>query len=309
MLQNKVLEEPIMNTDDEVEESIGDRSFDKQHKWYHLDDGRVNWEGILTLIGGFFLMVYLGCFFLWASISIYVLSYFHQHDPSSSYDFIFLVDSALVLFNCIGYQIGAYLFQKRRWHPKLLLGLASGTSLVGVYLSSLCVSAGPYLACYCILNGLGCGTCYMIPLICGWEYFPNNRGLVTGITLTGYGGGSFIFAQVATKLVNPDNLHTDPNLTDGNIDFFGPEVADRVPYMIQTLVYIWIGLVVFSVALMSRKPQDQVEDETSAEAERVAVADEEADDDNYTDNNSQSDIKKRIQTVSENNPTELGYPV
>ena len=95
--------------------------------------------------------------------------------------------------------------------------------------------------------------CYMVPLICGWEWFPNNRGLVTGVTLGGYGFGSFIFAQVSTQLVNPDNLSTDPNLTDGNIDFFDPEVADRVPYMIQTLVYIWIFIVFISVLLISRK--------------------------------------------------------
>ena len=62
-----------------------------------------NWPGILTLIGGISLMLYLGCFFLWGNISIYVLSYFHEKSPSASYDFIFLVDSILVLANWMGY--------------------------------------------------------------------------------------------------------------------------------------------------------------------------------------------------------------
>ena len=35
-------------------------------------------KGIMTLIGGISLMMYLGCFFLWGNISIYVLSYFHK---------------------------------------------------------------------------------------------------------------------------------------------------------------------------------------------------------------------------------------
>ena len=48
-------------------------------------------------------MLYLGCFFLWGNISIYVLSYFHEKSPDASYDFIFLVDSFLVLSNWIGY--------------------------------------------------------------------------------------------------------------------------------------------------------------------------------------------------------------
>jgi len=48
-------------------------------------------------------MLYLGTFFLWGNISIYVLSYFHEANPTASYSFIFLVDSFLVLANWIGY--------------------------------------------------------------------------------------------------------------------------------------------------------------------------------------------------------------
>ena len=54
-------------------------------------------------MGGFFLMLYLGCFFLWGNISVYVLSYFHEFQPNASYGFVFLVDSFLVFFNWIGY--------------------------------------------------------------------------------------------------------------------------------------------------------------------------------------------------------------
>lgn len=201
-------------------------------------------------------MLYLGCFFLWGNISIYVLSYFHEYNPDASFDFVFLVDSFLILSNWFGYQVGVYVFQKRRWHPKLVIGVGATISLTGVFLSSLTVSIGPYLACYCLLNGLGCGMCYMVPLICGWEWFPEKRGLVTGITLGGYGFGSFIFSQISTKLVNPNNDKADPLLVDGDIDLFGPEVADRVPFMIQTLVYIWACLAFVSILLISRKPSE-----------------------------------------------------
>jgi len=42
-------------------------------------------------------MLYLGCFFLWGNISIYVLSYFHEKNPSANYSFIFMVDSILII--------------------------------------------------------------------------------------------------------------------------------------------------------------------------------------------------------------------
>lgn len=200
-------------------------------------------------------MLYLGCFFLWGNISIYVLSYFHNLHPSASYGFIFLVDSMLIFANWTGYQLGSYLFMNRRWHPKLILALGGAISLTGVFLSSLTTGVGAYLACYCLMNGLGCGTCYMVPLICGWEWFPEKKGLVTGCILGGYGFGSFIFSQVSTKLVNPDGLNPTINDPENpNITFYDTDVSDRVPYMIQTLVYIWIGLVVIGVLLIERKP-------------------------------------------------------
>ena len=62
-----------------------------------------NWPGIRTLIGSVSLMLYLGCFFLWGNISIYVISYFHEKDPDTSYGFIFMVDSMLILANWTGY--------------------------------------------------------------------------------------------------------------------------------------------------------------------------------------------------------------
>ena len=38
---------------------------------------KTNLKGICCVVGGVLLMIYLGCFFLWGNISIYVLSYFY----------------------------------------------------------------------------------------------------------------------------------------------------------------------------------------------------------------------------------------
>ena len=117
-------------------------------------------------------MIYLGSFYLWSNISIYVLSYFYYYDPSMSYNFIYLVDTVLGLSKWIGFQLGVYLFQIRRWNSKMIILLGGSISLTGVYLSSYTQDLASYLFLYCVLEGIGGASCYFVALICGWEWYP-----------------------------------------------------------------------------------------------------------------------------------------
>jgi hypothetical protein len=62
-----------------------------------------NRKGYLTIIGGVLIQMFNGCFFLWANISNYVLSYLYIFDKSVNADAIFYVDIILVMWNCVGY--------------------------------------------------------------------------------------------------------------------------------------------------------------------------------------------------------------
>jgi MFS transporter, OFA family, oxalate/formate antiporter len=214
-------------------------------------------KGVLNAIGGVSLMFFLGCFYLWGNISIYVLSYFYEFNPDIDLGFIFIVDTLLIVANTCGYNIGTFLLNYVRLNPRLIVAMGGGFALTGVFLSSFTKSLGPYLACYTGMNGIGCGTCYMVPLVCAWEYFPEKKGLMTGIIIGAYGFGSFGFSLISTALVNPTGA--DPTIEDGDLTFFDASVADRVPYMIRTLVYIWICFVTIGVLLISRKPKERVE--------------------------------------------------
>ena len=43
------------------------------------------------------------------------------------------------------------------------------------------------------------------------------------------------------------------------MNYFDHDVADRVPYMIRTLVYIWAVLVIIAVILINRRPKDPLD--------------------------------------------------
>jgi len=49
------------------------------------------------------------------------------------------------------------------------------------------------------------------------------------------------------------------------VTYFGDEVADRVPFMIRTLVAIWTVFVLVAICLISRKPITSIEEVEVAE--------------------------------------------
>ena len=67
-----------------------------------------------------------GSFFLWAQISNYQLSYLHMEnalsgskDADVDVSSIYYVDLCLIVLNSLGFQVGAYLMNQCRVHPKL----------------------------------------------------------------------------------------------------------------------------------------------------------------------------------------------
>jgi OFA family oxalate/formate antiporter-like MFS transporter len=59
-----------------------------------------------------------------------------------------------------------------------------------------------------VLGGLGVGFAYLVPIAVGMRWFPNRRGLVTGVAVAGFGGGAALVSQVAQYLM--DDCAMDP---------------------------------------------------------------------------------------------------
>jgi len=129
--------------------------------------------------------------------------------------------------------------------------LGGSIAISGIYASSYTTNFSAFIAFYGVFSGIGTGMTYMVPLVCCMEYFPNNKGLISGIIMGSYGLGSFIFNLVATKIVNPDGGTAYIKTNDPNLNLFDLSVADRVPMMLRILCMIWVGLVLFSACLIS----------------------------------------------------------
>ncbi len=54
---------------------------------------------------------------------------------------------------------------------------------------------------YGVLGGIGLGLGYIVPVATLVKWFPDKRGMITGIAVAGFGAGALITAPVASRLI------------------------------------------------------------------------------------------------------------
>ncbi len=111
---------------------------------------------------------------------------------------------------------------------------------------------------FAMFDGFGNSLCFMAPVIAGWAYFPNRKGMAAGVAIAGVGIGGFIYSISSTYLINPDNLKGDLPVADGaNTDnFFSEGVANNFPYGCRIMSIIF-GLVCLLSMIFVRMPGEK----------------------------------------------------
>jgi MFS transporter, OFA family, oxalate/formate antiporter len=72
---------------------------------------------------------------------------------------------------------------------------------LGVFLASFTHNLSWLYISYGLIGGIGLGLGYIVPVAVLVKWFPDRRGLITGIAVGGFGAGALITAPVATRLI------------------------------------------------------------------------------------------------------------
>ena len=90
----------------------------------------------------------------------------------------------------------------RRAGPRTV-ALAAGVFYgAGVFLASLADGRLWWMyGSYGLMGGIGLGLGYIVPVATLVKWFPDRRGMITGIAVAGFGAGALITAPVATRLI------------------------------------------------------------------------------------------------------------
>ena len=90
---------------------------------------------------------------------------------------------------------------QRRIGPRATATIAGVFYGCGVVLSGFAPNLAVLYLCYGVLGGIGLGLGYIVPLALLIKWFPDKRGFITGLAVTGFGLGAIITSPLATELI------------------------------------------------------------------------------------------------------------
>jgi len=177
----------------------------------------------------------LGAVYAWSVFNAPLQQQFGWSKSEAVLPFEFVIGTIFV-----GSLIGGRIQDRRGPRPVALGGVVLYSA--GVMLASL-VSSGENLwllvATYGVMGGIGLGAAYITPIAMLTKWFPDRRGLITGIAVAGFGFGAVVTAPVAKALLSGTDDKTSVFLplglayliagVAGALLFRNPPAGYRVP--------------------------------------------------------------------------------
>ena len=146
-------------------------------------------------VAGFLMQMALGAVYAWSVFRTPLTKQFHWSVPQVTLTFTI----------CI-FVMGLAAFSGGLWIAKVgprTVALTGGFLYgLGVFLASFSADKLWWLyLSYGVIGGIGLGFGYIVPVSVLVKWFPDRRGLITGVAVGGFGAGALITAPLATHLI------------------------------------------------------------------------------------------------------------
>jgi len=154
-------------------------------------------------LAGIFMQMALGAVYAWSVFRTPLSKQFHWSISQVTLTFticIFVLGFAAFF--------GGLWMNKKGPRPVALTG--GFLYSLGVFLASYSANSLHWLYfSFGVVGGIGLGFGYIVPIAVLVKWFPDKRGLITGVAVGGFGAGALVTAPVATRLIGSAGvLHT-----------------------------------------------------------------------------------------------------
>jgi MFS transporter, OFA family, oxalate/formate antiporter len=154
-------------------------------------------------VAGILLQMALGAVYAWSVFRVPLAKQFHWTISEVTLTFTI----AIMVLGFASFFGGLWL---KRVGPRVVAMTGGALYGSGVFLASFSEHGLWWLyLTYGVIGGIGLGFAYIVPISVLVKWFPDRRGLMTGIAVGGFGAGALVTAPVATRLIQSVGvLHT-----------------------------------------------------------------------------------------------------
>jgi OFA family oxalate/formate antiporter-like MFS transporter len=145
-------------------------------------------------IAGVFLQIALGAVYAWSVFRVPLAKQFGWSISEVTLTFTI----SIFVLGFAAFFGGLWLNRKGPRVVALTGGVLYG---LGIFLASFSHKLSWLYLTYGVIGGIGLGLGYIVPVAVLVKWFPDRRGLITGIAVGGFGAGALITAPVATRLI------------------------------------------------------------------------------------------------------------
>ncbi len=143
-------------------------------------------------ICGFVLNMILGVMYAWSIFVLPLENTFGWKRAETSFTFTLII----VCFS-IGTILGGTLLPRLK--PTLTAMLGGLLSGAGFFLSSFVTSLNGLYLCYGVMGGLGIGLAYVVPLTVVIRWYPDKKGIISGLLTMGMALGTFFLGSLGAS--------------------------------------------------------------------------------------------------------------
>jgi OFA family oxalate/formate antiporter-like MFS transporter len=148
----------------------------------------------LIAIAGVFFQIALGAVYAWSVFRVPLAKQFGWSISEVTLTFTI----SIFVLGIAAFLGGLWLNRKG---PRIVALSGGALYGLGVFLASFSHNLWWLYFSYGLIGGIGLGLGYIVPVAVLVKWFPDRRGLITGIAVGGFGAGALITAPVATRLI------------------------------------------------------------------------------------------------------------